>query len=313
MNITSKTSQVLSKHEAKIIQINDHVLGFYYGRGLTGKSGYESISDNWLNKGAWDLGIASYVIYHGASALVFDSSTSPECGAWIRNYLNEQLGIKNIKIVLSHWHLDHIAGLSAFKDCQIYALESTAALIEQNRETIEKGNLWGSPGIPVVMPTHTFSSDLEMEIGGIAIQFRHYQIHSQDGLAMMIRGDNILFAGDMLEDPISYIVEPENMLTHSKELTRLQQLEIDRIFPAHGNFTRIAEGGYGKSLIEANIEYNLNMIACASDDDYLSQPVENMIPKALRQGAVMIWENYRSVHQDNLHRVYNHWHKVLSR
>ncbi len=310
MNNACKITHSSSNPEPAVIHLNDHVLGFYYGRGLTGKSGYESNPDNWINKGAWDLGIANYVVYRDDSALVFDSSTSPECGLWIRNYLNHNLGIRHVTVVLSHWHLDHIAGLSAFRDCQIYALDSTAALISQNRKAIESGSLWGAPGIPTVMPTHTFSEILDIETGGIAIQLRHYQIHSRDGLAMMIREDRSLFAGDMLEDPISYIVEPENMPTHISELDRLRQLDIEQIFPAHGSFARIAEGGYGKSLIDAVAEYNHNMMVRAGESDYLTQSLESMIPKALQTGAVTIWENYRSVHRDNLHRVYEHWHSI---
>ncbi|PKL43569.1 MAG: MBL fold metallo-hydrolase [Candidatus Riflebacteria bacterium HGW-Riflebacteria-2] len=308
MNNTSKISQESTNHEARIIQINDHVLGFYYGRGLTGKSGYESNPENWINKGAWDLGIASYAVYRGDSALIFDSSTSPECGLWIRRYLDEKLGIKDIIVVLSHWHLDHIAGLSAFKDCQIYALEATAECLRQNRVAIETGNLWGPPGIPVIMPTQTFSDSLDINIGDIAIQFRHYRIHSHDGLAMLICSDRALYAGDMLEDPISYIVEPGDIPTHLKELSHLQQLSFASIFPSHGSFEIIANGGYEKSLIAAIIEYNRNMLRHVHDNDYLNLTIENMIPQALKTGAVSIWESYRSVHRDNLHRVYEHWH-----
>jgi len=310
MNNVCRINHGSSNPEPAIIQINDHVLGFYYGRGLTGESGYECNPDNWINKGAWDLGIANYAVYRDDSALVFDSSTSPECGQWIRNYLNQKHGIRHITVVLSHWHLDHIAGLSAFRDCQIYALDSTAAMIEQNRKAIESGSLWGSPGIPVVMPTHTFSNNIDLENGGIAIKLRHYQIHSRDGLAMLICEDRSLFAGDMLEDPISYIVEPENMPVHIEELARLRLLDVERIFPSHGNFTRIAEGGYGKSLIDTVIEYNSNMMRSVRAPDFHDRSIESMIPGAIMNGSVQVWENYRSVHRDNLKRVYDYWHKI---
>ena len=275
---------------------------------MTGESGYESNPENWINKGAWDLGIASYVIYRGDSALIFDSSTSPECGLWIRRYLDKKLGVKDIRVVLSHWHLDHIAGLSAFKDCQIYALDATAECLSQNLDAIETGNLWGPPGIPVIMPTKTFADSLDINIGDVAIQFRHYRIHSHDGLAMLIFSDRALYAGDMLEDPISYIVEPGDIPTHLNELLRLQQLSFESIFPSHGSFEKIATGGYDKSLIAAVIEYSRNMLRHVHDNDYLNLTMESMIPQALKAGAVSICESYRSVHYDNLQRMHEHWH-----
>ena len=302
-----KDTRRLSGVAPKAIQINDHALGFYFGRGLTGESGYETIAGNWINQGAWDLGIANYVIYRNSSALLFDSSTSPECGFWIRDYLSSRLGIKDLTVVLSHWHLDHIAGLPAFSDCQIYALEETADCLRQNRSVIEKGTLWGPPGIQVVLPTKTFSDALNLEIGDIQVQLSHYKIHSHDGLAMLISSDRALYVGDMLEDTVSYIVEPAEMPTHLAELARLRQSDIDSIFPAHGSFARIAEGGYKKSLIDAVIEYNQNMLRYVNEADYLNLEIEGLIPDALRSGAVTIWENYRAVHRDNLRRVYEHW------
>ncbi|KAF1079091.1 MAG: hypothetical protein GQF41_4606 [Candidatus Rifleibacterium amylolyticum] len=298
----------MTQFTPRTFQINDHVIGFYYGRGLTGFSGYEHITDNWVNKGAWDLGIANYVVYSGDSALVFDTSTSPECGLWLRNFLNRQLKIKHITIALSHWHLDHIAGLSAFRDCQIFALDSTAALIEQNREAIENGNLWGPPGIPTVMPTHTFSNDLDVKIGDITIQLRHYQIHSRDGLAMFILADQAMYPGDMLEDTLSYIVEPGDIPAHLSELSRLQQSASDRIFPSHGSLARLADGGYNSSLIAAAIEYNQNMLRQAQCANFTDMTIEDMLPQALKTGAIAIWENYRSVHRENLSRVYEYWY-----
>lgn len=291
----------------RVIQINDHVLGFYFGRGLTGQSGYESVVGNWVNGGAWDLGIANYVVYQDDTALVFDTSTLPECGFWIRDYLESELGIKDFIVVLSHWHLDHIAGLTAFRESPVYALDSTDVYLRKNCEAIEAGTMWGPPGIPVILPTKTFPETLDVLIGNIAVQLRHYNIHSRDGLAMLIPSDRTLYSGDMLEDTVSYIVEPGDMPEHLNALASMQEVSIDRIYPSHGNPARILKGGYTKALIDAVIEYNRNMLKYVHAPDYLNMPIESMIPDALAAETVSIWSAYRTVHHDNLKRVFEYW------
>ena len=40
-------------------------------------------------------------------------------------------GVERFTVVLSHWHLDHIAGTEAFADCEVIANERTAALMAE--------------------------------------------------------------------------------------------------------------------------------------------------------------------------------------
>ena len=61
-------------------------------------------------------------------------------------------------VVLSHWHLDHIAGTAAFADSEVIANERTAELMERNQAAIEAGSHEGPPAIdPLVLPTRVFA------------------------------------------------------------------------------------------------------------------------------------------------------------
>lgn len=291
----------------KIIQVNDHVTAFYFGRGLTGPSGFEDVEGNWVNAGAWDLGVANYVVHQGDNALVFDTSTLPACGVWERTYLETEGGIRHFVVALSHWHLDHIAGLEAFAGSHIYALDRTDAYLRENREAIESGTLWGPPGISVVLPTDTFAETLDLQVGTISVQLKHYDIHSRDGVAMVIPSDRALYPGDMLEDTVTYIVEPGDVPKHLDELARMRTLDIDRIYPNHGDPVKIAEGGYTKALIDAVVEYDTNMLGHVHDSDYMNLSIENVIPTALDLGAVSIWNDYRTVHHNNLQLMLDYW------
>ena len=63
-----------------------------------------------------------------------------------------------LTVVLSHWHLDHIAGTAAFPGAEVIASERTAEHLVQKQAAIEAGTLEGPPAIdPLVLPTRTYS------------------------------------------------------------------------------------------------------------------------------------------------------------
>ena len=66
-------------------------------------------------------------------------------------------GVREITVVLSHWHLDHVAGTEAFADCEVISTARTAELLREHREAIEAGTLEGPPAIsPLVLRTRTW-------------------------------------------------------------------------------------------------------------------------------------------------------------
>ena len=136
--------------EIRVIKPAANVLAFYEGR-VEGQR--FAAEPNWVDEGAISLGIASYAVLAGSEALVYDTHVSVERGRFIRRALEER-GVEKITVLLSHWHLDHVAGNEAFGDCEILATARTAELLEANRAAIEAGTLEGPPPIdPLVLPT----------------------------------------------------------------------------------------------------------------------------------------------------------------
>ncbi|TGT30061.1 MBL fold metallo-hydrolase, partial [Mesorhizobium sp. M4B.F.Ca.ET.169.01.1.1] len=93
---------------------------------------------NWLDDGAYTLGICTYAIVDGSQALVYDTHISLAHARFIRRTL-EEMGVTSIRVVLSHWHDDHIAGNEVFQDCEIIANSLTASALERGRAEIEGG------------------------------------------------------------------------------------------------------------------------------------------------------------------------------
>ena len=284
----------------RTLQPHPNVLAFYDGR----VPGYRFASGgNWVDDGALSLGIASYAIVDGEDALVYDTHVSIAHAQAIRAALDER-GVRRITVVLSHWHLDHIAGNAVFADCEIVACARTAAHLRDNRAAIEAGTYEGPPAIaPLVLPTRTFEDHLALKVGSLDVELRHYDIHSDDGVVLWLPASRLLLAGDTLEDTVTYVAEPENHSRHIPELERLAALLPRRILPNHGCPGRISSGGYGPDLIPASARYVRALIAMASGTQSRTTPLRDLIATDLMDGTLVYYPDYEVVHARNVASV----------
>ncbi|MDZ7875001.1 MAG: MBL fold metallo-hydrolase [Rhizobium sp.] len=111
----------------------------YYDGRILGKR-LHSDKPNWLDDGAYSLGVASYAIVSGREALVYDTHISFDHARAIRSHLSG-LGVTSIRVVLSHWHTDHVAGNAGFIDCPILSNTLTRnTLIEKRKVLVGEGS-----------------------------------------------------------------------------------------------------------------------------------------------------------------------------
>ncbi|OBZ97221.1 beta-lactamase [Pararhizobium polonicum] len=254
---------------------------------------------NWLDDGAYSLGVASYAIVDGGEALVYDTHVSLAHATAIRAHLTG-LGVRTIRVVLSHWHKDHIAGNAVFADCEIIALSLTAQQLEENRGRIEAAN---PPIVPLVMPTRLFDEKLELTVGGRRVELLHFAIHSADGNVVWLPDEKLLLAGDTLEDTATYVSEAAEIATHIGELARMRTLPIARILPSHGDRARIAEGGYSPALIDANRTYLERLSGAIAQGDTVTPSLKDFAAEEIASGAILYFAPYEEVHQRNIATV----------
>ncbi|PDT82581.1 MBL fold metallo-hydrolase [Sinorhizobium sp. BJ1] len=278
----------------RIFEPRPGVFAYYDGR-VEGRR-LHGASPNWLDDGAYGLGVASYAIFDAGEALVYDTHISLAHAQAVRRHL-EGLGATSFRVVLSHWHNDHVAGNAVFADCEIIALKLTADLLHANREELATRV---PPIIPLVMPSRLFETRLDLEIGSRRVELHHFDIHSADGNVLWLPDERILLAGDTLEDTVTYVSEAENTAKHIRELGRLATWPIDRILPNHGDPDRIATGGYEASLIDANRRYLEQLIDAVKQDRVAIEPLKDFIAQDLAAGAVSYFEPYEAVHRKNI-------------
>lgn len=289
----------------RALPINDHLIAFYDGR--TPERTYPEW--NWFDDAAMLLGVATYAVYDGDEALVYDTFASVEQARWVRNYLETELGIEHFTVVHSHWHLDHVAGNEVYADSPIIIEASGLQKLIEQKDAIEAGTtILGPPAIhPLVLPNTTYQGQMTLYAGSIRVELLSLNIHSSDSTVLLLPADRILLAGDTVEDTVTFIAEPADLRTHVGNLAVLRALPWDRTFPNHGDPDVIAAGGYGRGIVDATAEYLDTMLSRAPVPGFLNMPLEAFAARHWAHGWTSLWEPYRDVHTWNLGQVSSVW------
>jgi glyoxylase-like metal-dependent hydrolase (beta-lactamase superfamily II) len=285
----------------RVFQINDHLISFYDGRPAQTPRPPET--HDWADYGAFDVGVSTYVIRRGDQALVYDTFPTARDARWVRDYLIKA-GVRHFTLVNSHWHLDHVGGNAIYADVDRIATDKTIRLLIAKKAAIEAGTEWGPPAIrPLVVPNIGIAGDTTYYVGDIRVELRPVNIHSEDGLVIYLPNDRILLAGDTLEDTVTFIAEPQNIVAQYRNMQQLKQWDIERIFPNHGNPDVISHGGYQVTLIDATLDYLRKIITRSHDPDYLQGSLEDYVADSVSKGWVSIWWAYHEPHKANLKKV----------
>jgi cyclase len=285
----------------RILRPAPNVIAFYDGR-IPGVRAY-SEAQNWVDDGAYSLGVASYAIIDGSEALVYDTHISVPHAKIIRETL-VKAGVRNIRVVLSHWHLDHIAGNAVFSDCEMITHRWTFDAMTLHKAAIEAGTRDGLPAIsPLILPMTLYDEELELKVGRLPVLLRHVDIHSRDGTMLVLPEQELLLAGDALEDTVTYVSEPAGIESHINDLARMSWWQVETILPNHGSPERISGGGYDKGLITATQLYTERLLECRSSDVMLHQPLAQFVADEIERGWISYFAPYEAVHRENLTKI----------
>lgn len=286
--------------QPRILEPAPGVLAFYEGRVPGHRFDPEP---NWVDEGALGLGIAGYAILAGDEALVYDTGVSVEYGSFVRAELSRR-GAARFTVVLSHWHLDHVAGTEAFAGSEVIANERTAAHLRGRRARIEAGTLEGPPAIaPLVLPTRTFAAADSIAVGAIRVELIEANVHSDDATVLWLPDRRLLLCGDTMEDTVTYVDEPGEFDAHLRDLERLRELAPDRILPAHGDPDRIAGGGYPAGFNDATQAYIRVLQRMEAEPGLRDVPLRELIGDSLRAGWLTWFEPYEALHRQNVATV----------
>ena len=293
----------LTRH-LRVLEPVPGVLAFYDGR-VPGQR--FAAAANWVDDGALSLGIASYAVISGDEALVYDTQVSVAHGGVVCAELVAR-GVRRIRVVLSHWHLDHVAGtagfLAAFAGCEVIANRRTRAHLAGRQAAIEAGTDHGPPAIcPLVLPDVVFSGEMRLKVGARHVTLIEANIHSDDATVLWLPEAGVLLAGDTVEDCVTYVGAPGDFATHLADLDRLAALGPRVVLPCHGDPLILAAGGYGPGLLAATARYIRWLQRLEREPDLAQRPLAEVIAGDLATGVLNWFAPYEAVHQQNVART----------
>jgi glyoxylase-like metal-dependent hydrolase (beta-lactamase superfamily II) len=190
-----------------------------------------------------------------AGVVVFDALGTPALGYRLLQRIREVTDKPINRIVISHYHADHVYGLQAFEEhagnppvwAQTLTLgyiggstasqgEDAKRRLEQRREALFP---WVDENTHVVAPTHTFDDEASFEVGGVSFLLKHLgPAHAPGDSIMLVKNYGVLFSGDVIyKGRVPFLDSPQTDTRHwLKGLKYLTELKPQPRFviPGHG-------------------------------------------------------------------------------
>jgi len=190
-----------------------------------------------------------------AGVVVFDALGTPALGYRMLERIREITDQPIERVVVSHYHADHIYGLQAFKEHAgsppVWAHELAAGYVHgagagqgedaerrlaQRREALSP---WVNETTYIVEPDHAFDDELRFAVGEQQFLLKHVGPgHSPDDSIMLVERHGVLFSGDVVyEGRLPFLNSPRvDSRRWLQNLDYLASLEPapEWVIPGHG-------------------------------------------------------------------------------
>jgi glyoxylase-like metal-dependent hydrolase (beta-lactamase superfamily II) len=152
--------------------------------------------------------------------IVIDSTISIKTANAFRKSLGSRAKSPIRKLVLTHYHLDHVRGIPVFKDCHTIASEPYKKL----RRTAK------------YQPTVTFEESLLLKNEDLVVEIVHAGGHTKDSSYIFFPQEKILFSGDLIFAKSFFYAGDRtfNPEIWADVLKHFMTMEIETIVPSFG-------------------------------------------------------------------------------
>lgn len=228
-NLLAKTIYPATEVEMELKQVSEHV---YY---VQGEAGVPTDNEGFISNAGF--------IVTDEGVVVFDTLGTPSLANLLLTKIRAITKKPILKVILSHYHADHIYGLQVFKEqgAQIIApkgamdyLSSPAAeeRIEERRFSLEP---WVNETTYLVSPDVIVDKPMTFKHGNISFTLDVLgAAHSDGDLTLYVESERVLFSGDIIfEGRVPYLGDA-NTKTWLDTLIKMEVGKIAALIPGHG-------------------------------------------------------------------------------
>lgn len=198
-----------------------------------------------------------FVITTERYLIIFDTGNAPEQMQDIMNLVEADLRGRQLLVVNSHQHFDHVWGNALFakngnypapiighdKSLNLAVDAEAQRLLDETRSSRPFLN-----SVQLVPPTLTFSEKFTIHGGDLTLELFPTPGHSSDHISVWIPEIKTLLAADTAEHPIPYAVSDGSVQQLELDLHLLKSFNAEILLPCHG-------GTLESALIDRNLRY----------------------------------------------------------
>ena len=178
-----------------------------------------------------------------AGVVVFDSLGTPPLADLLIAEIRKLTQAPIKRVIVSHYHADHVYGLQPFKaaGAEIWAHEGGKEYFnsdELERRLVQRREElfpWVDENTRVLPPDTWLAGDTDFELGGMHFAVRYVgPAHSNEDLALFVKEDNVLFAGDLVFKGRVPFVGAADSKSWLASLNKLLAFNAKVMVPGHG-------------------------------------------------------------------------------
>lgn len=274
-------------------RVSEHV---YY---VQGAAGIATDNEGFISNAA--------AVVTDEGVVIVDTLGSPSLAEKFLGLLREITDKPVTKLILTHYHADHIYGAQVFKDqgAEVIAPAGFEVYLDspQAKDRLEERRFslspWVNEDTHLVRPDRVVSVDERFRMGGLDFRITYLgAAHSDGDLAVLVENDRVLISGDIIfEGRVPFTGNADT--GHWQEvLQNLNTLDLAALIPGHGPAAK-----------DPNAAVALTLRYLAYLREVMAKAVEDMTPFAEAFDAAD-WSEfahlpaYESAHRRNAYGVY---------
>ena len=236
--------------------------------------------------------------------VIFDALGTPSLAYKLLSLIRKKTDQPVKKVIVSHYHADHIYGLQVFKELgaeiiaplgakEYLASDAKEGRLKERRESLFP---WVNDDTYVVEPDTFIEKDVSFKLGGVDFEILVLgATHSQGDMMLHIKPDNVLYSGDLVfEGRIPFVAG--SRFEHWIE--RLDQLDT-------GSITAVVPG-HGPMSINPKTALQFTRDYIAFLNDGMKEAVENLMPFD-EAYSNMDWSSYEKLPAFQVNRINSYY------